>query len=183
MTKILVIITASLITVSVNAAPFETSVSGFIGTKNVDDSAWKPFENQFEYGAVFDIKPVHWPVSIVAGVYGSSDGHDDSDGKTTHGFTSELLLGVRKTWSISGTDLHPYYGMGLAYIYGEMEDASDTHDDSAIGYWAGTGIYWTIDQHFDVGIEGRYSQAEIELDGSDIEAGGAHLGVTLGYRW
>ncbi len=47
----------------------------------------------------------------------------------------------------------------------------------------GTGVYWTFTQHFDIGIEGRYSKAEAEFSGKDVELGGTHLGFTLGYSW
>lgn len=183
MKKVIIILTAGLLTFNINAEPYTASVSGFIGKKSIDDSAWKPFEEQLELGVVLDFKPASWPVSIVAGLYGSSDAHNYDQDNETHGFTGEWILGLRQTWSIRGTNLHPYYGMGAAYITGEIEDSIGTQKDSAIGYWVGTGINWTIAQHFDVGIEGRYSQAEIEFSDGDVEAGGTHLGFTLGYNW
>lgn len=183
MKKVLIILTVGLLTFNINAEPYTASVSGFIGKKSVDDSAWKPFEEQLEMGVVLDFKPARWPVSIVVGFYSAADADEYGNDNETHGFTQEWNLGLRKTWSIPGTNLHPYYGMGAAYIWGEMEDSTGTQEDKAIGYWAGTGIRWTITQHFDVGIEGRYSQADIEFSGADVEAGGTHLGFTLGYNW
>jgi hypothetical protein len=185
MKSALIILAVGLASFNVCAEPFSTRVSGFIGTKNIDDSGWKQHEDQVEVGVAIDIKPIRWPVSVVAGLYGSLD-FDDSDDdayKNDRGTTTEALLGLRKTWTINGTKLHPYVASGLTYVTGELKVAGDTQKDSTLGYWYGTGIYWTAFQHFDIGVEARYSEAEIKLFDRDVDAGGTHLGLVLGYTW
>jgi hypothetical protein len=34
-----------------------------------------------------------------------------------------------------------------------------------------------------LGIDVRYSQADVTIFDEEIDAGGFHTGVTLGYRW
>ena len=45
------------------------------------------------------------------------------------------------------------------------------------------GIYWTLGQNFNLGLDLRYSQADVTFFGTDVEAGGAHVDVILGYHW
>jgi len=187
MNKTIAVLSLILTTTCFSVEASTSRISGFLGTKKLDDNPWKPFNEQLELGAMLDIRPDSWPVSIATGVYWSADAHDEQNSNQSYtennGTTTELLLGLRRTLDFYGTNLHPYYAAGLAYISGEKKDFGQTQKDSALGYWVGTGVYWTFTQHFDIGIEGRYSKAEAEFSGKDVELGGTHLGFTLGYSW
>ena len=54
-------------------------------------------------------------------------------------------------------------------------------DNNGIGIWLNGGVYWTLSQHFNLGLDLRYSQADVTL--FDVDAGGTHAGVILGYHW
>lgn len=188
MNRNIMFLTAALFFFSFNAEALTTRVSGFVGIKYMeDDGAWNPYEEQLELGGVIDIKPDYWPVSIVTGIYWSADARDEQAANQSYtennGTTTEMLLGLRRTWAFNGTNLRPFYVAGLAYISGEKEELGKTQKDSMLGYWLGTGISWTFIQRFDVGVEARYSKAEADFSGTDVELGGTHLGVTLGYSW
>ncbi len=48
------------------------------------------------------------------------------------------------------------------------------------------GVAGRFARHLDVGLEARYSAANIELGstlGHQVAAGGVHAGVVIGYGW
>lgn len=188
MKRNIALLAAGLITFSFNVEALTTRVSGFVGVKNMeDDAVWKPFEEQMELGLAVDFQPDSWPVSIATGVYWSADARDEQDVDLSYqennGTTTEMLLGLKRTWSFYGTNLRPYYAAGLTYVSGERVEFGNTQKDSALGYWLGTGVYWSFTRHFDIGLDARYSRAEADFSGQDVDLGGTHLGFTLGYTW
>ncbi len=172
------------------------NVNLFLGGKTLDND-WKPVEDQGEFGIMVDFKRVGWPVSIAIDILGS---YADDDiivnlppliSIKFEGATTEFCFGVRKIWDTS-TNMRPFLGGGLAIISAEAEIGPFDDDDSAAGIWLGGGVYWTLTEHFNIGLLLRYSDAEVTLSPSyagvtlgstDIDAGGGHFGLILGYHW
>jgi opacity protein-like surface antigen len=174
------------------AAEFTGNVSGLHGNKKLDNDDWGDFDSQSEFGVISDFKMTNWPVSIAVDAFISADSDDDvyndnNDNIDIDAVTTELHVGVRKIWNISGTNLSPYIGGGLAYVNGYQEteiNGNETDDDdSDIGTWIGTGIYWRPISHLNIGFDLRYSQAEVTINDQDLETGGLHTGVFAGYHW
>jgi hypothetical protein len=46
-----------------------------------------------------------------------------------------------------------------------------------------TGIYWTLAEHLNIGFELRWSKADVSAYGIDVDAGGTHAGLFVGYHW
>ncbi|MCP4632169.1 MAG: hypothetical protein GY855_04530, partial [candidate division Zixibacteria bacterium] len=159
-----------------------TGNAGFlVGTKQLDDDDWEPIDKHDELGIMVDFSKKKWPVSIAIDVFRSSD-EDNFLGISVEGSTSELCLGIRKTW---GTDnsIRPFLGAGLAIISAEFELEWLDDDDSAVGIWLGGGVYWTLNKECNLGLVVRYSDAEVTLFNVDGEAGGTHLGLIWGLHW
>jgi len=132
-----------------------------------------------------DFKQKNWPISIAIDILGSLD-RETISGVEIEGSTSEFDIGIRKIWEVSGSSIRPFIGGGLAYITAELESITPVRvsvEDSGTGIWLNGGVYWTLGQHFNLGIQARYSKAEVTLFGIDGEAGGTHAGVMLGYHW
>jgi opacity protein-like surface antigen len=103
---------------------------------------------------------------------------------------AELHVGLRKIWNISNTKVYPYIGGGLSYISTSTDrsiDGSSVKDDSdsdrSTGSWIGAGFYWRPITHLNIGIDIRTSGGDVELFGEDLEAGGIHAGLLVGYHW
>lgn len=177
------------------------SISLFLGQKNLDSSDWgssnpnlygDSFDQQDEYGVLMDFRGDYWPISLAVDFLDSSHEVDYPDGYVIAS-TNEMNLGVRQIFNIYGTSLYPYAGGGLAFIDAKIEDVYyygspcgyyDCGDeDSAIGFWAGGGIIWQLPDQFNLGIDVRYSEATVTLNGRQYNAGGSHAGMTLGFRW
>ena len=168
------------------------NVNGFLGVKQLEEDDWWPVEDQGEFGVMFDFAPSKdFPVNFAIDFLFSAAEetvYDPFFGSFVEvtGYTSELAFGVRKYLVHPGLKMHPYIGGGLALISAEFETDDGftivSDDDTATGYWIDAGIVWTIN-HFNVGFDVRYSDAEVTLYGIDAEAGGFHSGVVVGYHW
>ena len=165
-------------------------VNFFIGQKSLDGDDWEPVEDQLEFGAVMSFGQDDWPVHIAVDVLASA-GEEKLGNVTVTGSTFEVAAGVRKIWK-KGRVL-PYLGAGVGVIGAgvKFDDGfvSVDADDSGFGFWAGGGVFWRLGSHFNIGLDARYSSADVDLDlgagivAQDISAGGLHYGVLLGFGW
>jgi len=44
-------------------------------------------------------------------------------------------------------------------------------------------LFWRLGKRFNIGLDVRYSKAEITLFNVDVDAGGTHAGLLLGWGW
>ena len=162
-------------------------VAGAIGAKHLDENDWNSLDSQAEGGVLFDIKKKGWPVSIAIDLFLSGDDASKSDPQIDFGDTVELHVGLRKTWSAENSKIHRYVGGGLAHVRGGMElleSAGGTEQsDNAVGGWVSAGAYWDLTDKFNIGFDVRYSQAEVTILDREIDAGGIHNMLTLGYSF
>lgn len=179
--------TLFLLTLSAaHAGDWTGNVSGYLGHKSLDDKDWPQLDSQFAVGVLFDIKHNSWPVSIAADIIGSGDVHENGSQKD-EGYTVETHLGIRKIFEFPSYSIKPYLGGGIAFVNAELKDKDGattlSEDDSAVGAWVGGGMYVGLSSHFNLGLDVRYSKAEVTLFNVDREAGGLHAGITAGYHW
>lgn len=166
------------------------NVNVFLGTKSLDDEDWAPVEDQSEAGIEFDFRETSWPVNWVLGLRRSESDETFVDPVfgpvAATGRTTEFSFGVRKIWD-QGPIVSPYLGGGLALVNAEFEatvsGASGSDSDSSVGLWLGGGVYFTLADHFNIGIDLRFSAAQATLFGVEGEAGGRHLGLLVGYHF
>lgn len=162
------------------------NISGYLGQKQLNDEDWSPLEKQMSLGMILDVKRQSWPMSIAFDLIGSADIEENGANKQ-EAYTIEKHLGVRKTFEPAGMPVKPYIGGGLALINAKLKDrtssTSTSVDDDAVGTWLGAGAYLPISSNFQLGIDVRYSQADVTLDQVEHEAGGLHWGATAGYSW
>lgn len=162
------------------------NVNVMYGQKNLDDDDWEPVEDQTEYGIMFDFKANdNWPISIALDLLFSDD-EGDYYGVDIDGETQEFNLGVRKYFPVT-PQFKPYVGGGLAYISAEYSGSyagvGVSDDDSEVGFWLGGGAVFTFAERINIGVDLRYSQAEVTMYGMDGEAGGTHLLVFAGLHF
>lgn len=184
------VLSTLLFSTTVFAEGFSGNVSGYLGSKSLDKDDWDGYEDQTGAGLITDFSFDNWPVSIAVDIFLSASDYEKNDSTNKieiDAYTSEIHLGLRKIWAIPGSRFSPYAGAGLAYINGrqEQDDTFGSHDenDSAPGGWFGAGIYWRPTDKLNVGLDVRYSQAEITLFDQDLKSGGIHSGLFIGYHW
>ncbi len=171
------------------------NVNLLMGQKFLSKGDWAPFDKQTEYGIDVDFGGTSWPVYIDAAYLSSSknkgmSGYDTDLGDISadsKGSTTELRLGARYYVFGQTGNPNPYIGVGIASVKGKMEVSaygmSETADDSAIGLYLKGGIFWTIAEHFNVGVEASYSSARIDIEDYGIQAGGLHALGFVGYHF
>jgi len=156
----------------------------FLGQKMLKSGDWEPVEDQPEFGAEVSWGKKSWPILIATDVFGSSDEQTVS-GVKLEGNTSELDLGIRKIWG--DKNVHGFLGGGFANIHAEakatLSGLSGSVDDSSPGAWVGGGVFWRLGTRFNIGLSGRLSRATVTFSGVDVEAGGSHAGLLLGWGW
>ena len=159
----------------------------FGGQKWLDDGDWPVGDEQAEIGILTCFGSDEWPVLIAVDLLGSADDGDAAPvAAALDQFTLELDLGVRKVWK-PGDKTRPFLGGGLAFIRGGhdlivLPGIVGDDSDSATGAWIDGGVVWRLRKNFILGLEARYSTAEIDLE-REVDAGGRHLGLVLGRLW
>lgn len=187
MKKIAFFLCTILLAANAHAYDDNSKITGnfnvFVGKKHLDDggdNGWQPLDSQFEYGILFNIKPKNWPISLTADILHSTD-KEDYLGIEATGSTTEFDLGITKHWQTDS--ITPYIGGGAAIINAEVELGSYSQDETELGVWGKAGAFVTVDDGTNIGFELRYSYAETDFNGTDVEIGGYHAGVFIGYHW
>lgn len=189
---ITVIAVSGFLSVAV-ASSWTGNVNLSLGMKFLDEDDWSPLEEQAEGGLSFDIGKTAWPVHIlVESLYSKDDDVEIISGIDYEATTTELILGVKKIWMPSRS-IRPFIGGGLCLASAEMEASQGyqkiSDDDSGVGFSISGGVYWTLGQHFNLGVDLRYSSvdaeffAELPLDDHDVAIGGIHSALMFGYHW
>jgi len=176
----------------VSASEYSGNVNLYLGNNKLSSNDWGKGSDQGSVGFMSDFKRDNWPVSLVLDgfIAASGDFTEDQDKDTADQLkaaTAELHLGVRKIWTISNSNFNPYIGGGLTVVSGsldrEIDGVKKDDSDSAIGAWLGTGVYWRPMDNFNVGVDLRYSKADLKLHGDNMNAGGVRTALFLGYHW
>ena len=167
------------------ATDWTGNVNFTLGAKALDKDDWEPAEEHGEFGINVDFRRQEWPVNIAIAILGSA-GDGDIEGINVDGATSELRFGIRKIWEPNEI-MRPFLGCGLEFISAEFEasylGSKVSDDDTGAGIWLCGGIYWTLNNSFNLGFELGYSTGEITLFDEDGDAGGGHAALLLGYHW
>jgi hypothetical protein len=171
---------------NINAGDWTGNVNIILGQKSLDKDDWKPLEGQVEFAIETDFREKTWPFNIAIGFVGTADKEELDYNVDLEGTTAETNIGIKKIWENSG-NIRPFIGGGLSLITAETKASSEgvsvSLDDSGTGFWLSTGIYWTLGGHFNLGVEAKYSTAEISIGDFDVEAGGTHVGGLVGFHW
>ena len=184
MPKHLLTIILMLFVFNTHAASWSGNVNFFLGQKSLDENEWAPVDEQGEFGVMVDFGERSWPVNIALDFLVSYDEVTEF-GIIFEGLTTEFNGGIRKVWEV-GSYFRPYIGGGLALVSAEFQATdfvSVTDDDNAMGIWLNGGVYWTLGRSFNIGLDLRYSTADVTLFGVDADAGGTHAGLLLGWHW
>jgi len=173
----------------------------FGGGKIMNKDDWAPADQETEFGGEVDFQPHSWPIALTAAYFSGrgSGAMDPSVAYDAYGNayvfgdfkseTSEIQLGVKKFWS-NGNFGRPYVGGGLAQIHAKATldcqtggvDCTASYSDSATGVWAGGGFIYTFG-HFDLGVDMRYSYAQVTIVDVKGNGGGLHIGAIAGFHF
>lgn len=179
-----IVLLAYLVLFSINAyASGNINVS--IGQKFLE-SDWEPVDNQFEFGIESDFKQLEWPVSAVLG-YSYSTDDDTVEGVDVSGNTTEIFAGIKKIWN-QPSNLHTFISGGFCIVNTEasfnVSGVKVSDSDSGTGLWLSGGAYLTLEEHYNIGTQIKYTHANAtNIFDVNAKASGFHYGLLAGYSF
>jgi opacity protein-like surface antigen len=158
-----------------------------LGQRSLDEGDYAPVDEQPFFGVTADFKK-DWPVDLAGGLYFSSKSDSIGDVEVSASLI-EATFGVMKTWNL-GSNMHPFLGggAGLVRAKAEIEDeffgSSVSEDDIAPAFYTEGGVYWTLNNSFNLGLTGRFMTAPgMELAGDSFDTTYFQVGVLAGWAW
>jgi hypothetical protein len=173
-------------------ARYNGNLNLFVGQKWLTSSQWSPVAEQPELGLMlaFGEERISFHFAVDA-YYAKEEVANPNPAVDTRvkGTSGELSIGVRKLWDLGAT--RPYLGGGasIVTVREDLDGPSGhvTHDDRGYGAFIQVGVFWRLAGHLNLGIDARYCKADVDLGGPysvrDVDAGGFHAGVLIGYGW
>jgi opacity protein-like surface antigen len=159
------------------AAGWSGNANLFLGGKFMDSNDWSPAQDQFEAGLLLDVEPPPLPLSLAADfLFGFSSGA----GVDVQ--VNEYDLGVRKIFEIIPL-VHPYLGGGVSIETAELSAGSASIDETGVGYWVEGGVMTHLLTILNLGLDLRYSSADVNFSGVTLNSGGIHVGLITGLHW
>ena len=161
-----------------------------INNDTIDGLELDALNGQLAGGVSVDFHTGTLPFNWVAGLYRSSREEEENipfggtfDMEAT--FT-EVSFGLLKNWKYGR--IRPFVGGGLTYVKGELEISlggqSEDFDDSKVAFFEEGGVYWHLENGLNIGLGGRFVfGADLELEGSDLDADYFQGGLILGWGW
>lgn len=150
------------------------------------DDVWEDIENHGTAGIHFNLGSNKFPLDAVVGLVSSYDDITTVEGVTIEAATTELRLGLQKTWQ-TPYGPRPFISGGLtnitAEVEGSFENQSIYFEDTASGFWVRGGLLWTARKFFNFGVDAAYSSAEGTIQGIEGDAGGFHFAFTVGLHF
>jgi hypothetical protein len=189
----LLVIVAAAAAPTAALARYEGNVNFFVGQKWLNTSDWSPVDEQPELGVMLAFAPersrVYFALDVLASQASTTATSSIHGTVDVTGETREYDVGVRKVWNVGTT--HPFLGAGGCLIVSRLRYDSPTYSpsygDENYGVWVDGGVTWRIGGHFNLGFNLRASLAHGRFDSAtppkDVEVGGFHAGMLLGYGW
>ncbi len=120
--------------------------------------------------------------------YASMDSFTVSNGRTYSSSTDQYLVSGMINGYLdlkNSTKATPYVGAGVGLIYGVLDQAGYTIDDTKLGYQVIAGVGYEIDKHLTFDISYRYQAIGGEFDSGReyLEYGSNSMFAGLRYRF
>jgi len=173
-------------------ARYEGNFNLFVGQKWLDQGDWAPVDQQPQIGLMLafgeERAAVHFSIDVLASKDDSGVDAPTLDGPV-RGSTTEFAIGVRKVWGRGVTRPHLGAGANVVRVTEDRYGPSGLvqSKDRGYGVWVDAGVSWRLAGHLNLGIEGRYCAANVDLGAAlevrDVSAGGIQVGLLVGYGW
>jgi len=144
----------------VQQAGVRRSINLFVGTRELDDSAWKPVDDQETIGVDVEFEfpgGVGWE----AGLFSSDDSSGSIDGSTL-----ELFGGLHRSFAGTYARIRPYLAAGLSAVMSDREGPGFSEDDFSVGVYVRAGLSVWITDLVSFGLDWR------RLFGTQADLGG-----------
>ena len=189
-------------------AAAEGDLSLFLGqnTLHEDPLDASGVGSPFEVGLLLNLD-FQWPVTVALDVLHTSEDTDQVIPAefplsfATEVETLDLHAGVRYFFR-KDTDWQPYLGGGVAWTSLDVKQVESgsfgpgteyqtlvvDDGESGVGYWAGVGLQYKVNA-VRLGADVRYTDVSVDVqpagatESLELDAGGLHAGVFVGWSW
>jgi len=193
--------------VSAQEGDWSGNINLFGGQKSLNKDDWSDdlldLSIQNEFGIKIDFRQEDWPASIAIDyLYSSADDSGSgtffdpflgtfSGSEKVKGEISELHLGLRGIVDLP-SPIRPFIGGGACLFTAKQSvdlsvsglgSFSDSDTDNTVGVWFEAGIYATLAEHYNIGVDFAYSEGTVTLFDESTKVGGFHYGLLAGYHW
>ncbi len=161
----------------------QSSMTILVGQRMLDEDDWAPLDEPTVFGVEFDSYGPYDPVGFEIGFSYAEDSGNvsavDVDSEIW-----ELYAGPRKTFSLAEDRLHPYISAGASWSNAELQSGSGSIDDDALGFYLRAGVYYTIGDGFNLGLDYRkLLGADFEESGLKADGDFDQVSVGIGYSF
>jgi len=158
-----------------NDKGFSGNVNFIFGSKTMSN-AWDESKTA-DAGIKLDFRHNSWPVYIACDLIGAG---------TLDETNAEWNIGAR-LYAKDRVGFNAFGGAGLTLIQASKGNlnffgTSNSDDDKGTGYWVEFGFGY-FGRKFNIGVDIVKSSANVNLQGKNMNAGGLHASILIGYRW
>jgi hypothetical protein len=100
------------------------------------------------------------------------------------GKTSEIQLGAKKDFA-PAPQVRLSLAAGPSFVHASLGSTTSpfrTESDSSVGFWTGAEAIFFL-RYLTLGASYSFSQADVDLFGRSVDAGGQNLAFTVGFGW
>jgi len=164
-----------------------SNVTMLISQRYLDEDDWEPLDEPTAFGVEFDRYGPYDPLGFEVGFsYAEDSATVSSVDVDTEVW--EIYAGARKTFSLAEDRLHPYISVGASWSNAELDASvgggSASLEDDAFGFYLRGGVYYTIGEGFNVGLDYRkLLGANFEDSGAEADGDFDQFSLGIGYSF
>lgn len=154
-----------------------------VGQRFLDGDDWGELDEPTVFGVEFDSYGPYDPIGFEIGFSYAEDSGNGTAGDVDSEIW-EIYAGPRKTFSLAEDRLHPYLSAGGSWSNAELNSAPGSIDDDAFGFYLRAGVYYTIGDGFNLGVDYRkLLGADFEESGTKADGDFDQFSIGIGYSF
>ena len=161
----------------------------FLGNKTINSDAWSAQDSHGTVGLLTDFHTGFHGIRVAVDLFGSGS-EEDTTSQVKGTYTAQANLGIRKYFDLQ-SKFEPFVGGGINLVnaYQNNNDqnnndgsATTEEEDMGSGLWLNGGVDYFVNDNITLGVDLRYSTADVELYGQSVNLNALTTGVFIGYR-
>jgi len=111
--------------------------------------------------------------------YSSKDNH--FQGTSVEATFMDLYGGYRHTFRADQDGIHPYVGLGIDFLNGDIDVGPVSADDDAWGAYVRAGLNFQFESDVRLGLDYRHVFSSLRIEGESFDGDFDQLALTLGF--
>jgi hypothetical protein len=159
------------------------NIAVIAGLSRMLNDEWNGADRQPTTGIMLDFGKKGWLANLAIDFKTSSESGQDGL-VSVDGTLTEIDLGFRIHIDEETIPWKAYIGGGIAFIDEELTRNAVTISESEIAFWLNAGLYYRINQRWNVGIDLRHGTVADDIEDSQLLRSNYYsYGLMVGYHW